>query len=191
MPASHSAELTQLLLASSRGESDASIQLLDLIYDDLRALARRQIGFDRRDQTLSATALVNEAYLKLMEKTGVSWNDRQHFFRMIAQAMRHISVDYARQKLSNKRGGDQQRVELLDLPENADDQHSQMILELDDALSQLEALDKRLLEIVECRFFAGFSDQQTAEILNTSRRTVQRSWDKAKEILKEFLAPPG
>ncbi len=176
-----------MLLDSADGDRQAREQVLDLIYGDLRSLAQRQIGFQGMDQTLSATALVHEAYLKLMERTGAGWNDRTHFFRLIAQAMRRVAIDYARYKLADKRGGDQA---LTDVETDAlpDVDRATLILELEEAMAQLGQVESRLPDIVECRFFAGLSEQETAKALGISRRTVQRDWTRAKSLLRELLA---
>ncbi len=175
-----------MLLASADGDAGAREQALNLIYGDLRRLAHRQLGARGHQQTLSATALVHEAYLKLMERTGAQWNDREHFFRMIAQAMRRVAVDYARYKLADKRGGGETPVDVdsTDLP---DRDRATLILELEDVMQQLSEVEPRLLDVVECRFFAGLSEQETADALGTSRRTVQRDWLRARQLLKELL----
>lgn len=180
-------EVTQMLIASADGDSAAREQALNLIYGDLRRLAHKQLGARGHDQTLSATALVHEAYLKLMERTGAQWNDRTHFFRMIAQAMRRVAIDYARHKLADKRGGGQAAVD-IDSTELAATDRAGLILELEEVMEKLGQVDSRLPDIVECRFFAGLSEQETAEALNTSRRTVQRDWVRARDLLKQFLS---
>ena len=162
-------------------------QLLEMIYADLHRLASRQLAGESADMTLSATALVNEAYLRLLSQTGGGWNDRQHFFRLISRAMRRISIDHARRRLSQKRGGDQKRVD-LEVNDLGQDDRILMVLELEQALSQLGEEDERLVRLVECRFFAGLTEAETAATLECSRRTVQRDWERAKERLKTLLA---
>ena len=181
-------DITQLLFDSRSGDEAAMSQLLEMIYADLHRLASRQLAGERADITLSATALVNEAYLRLLSQTGGGWNDRQHFFRLISRAMRRISVDHARRRLSQKRGGDQQRVD-VSVDQLGQDDRIQMVLELEDALAQLGKVDERLVRLVECRFFAGLTEAETATTLGCSRRTVQRDWERARELLKDLLAP--
>ena len=181
-------DITQLLLDSRDGDDAAMSQLLELVYADLHRLASRQLAGEGRDMTLSATALVNEAYLRLLSQTGGGWNDRQHFFRLISLAMRRISVDHARRRLAMKRGGDQQRVD-LDVGELAQEDRMKMVLEVEDALVQLGKQDERLVRLVECRFFAGLTEAETATTLECSRRTVQRDWERAKSLLMKLLAP--
>ena len=175
-----------MLIASADGDQAAREEVLNLIYGDLRRLAHKQLGARGHDQTLSATALVHEAYLKLMERTGAQWNDRTHFFRMIAQAMRRVAVDYARYKLADKRGAGQAAID-IDSTELADVDRATLIMELEDVMERLGEVDPRLPEVVECRFFAGLSEQETAAALNTSRRTVQRDWVRARKLLKQYL----
>ena len=182
-----SAEITQLLFASKEGDEDAMDRLLNMIYGDLHRLASRQLAHEGADMTLSATALVNEAYLRLLSQTGGGWQDRQHFFRLIAQAMRRIAVDHARRRLAKKRGGDLQRVD-TDTEQLGDDDRAAMVLELEDALDTLREEDERLVQIVECRFFAGLTEVETADALGCSRRTVQRDWDRARERLQALLS---
>ncbi|MDJ0657370.1 MAG: ECF-type sigma factor [Xanthomonadales bacterium] len=180
-------EITQLLFASRGGDAVAMEELLDLVYADLRSLASRQLRGEPGEHTLSATALVHEAYLRLMSATEGEFNDRQHFFRLIARAMRRISIDRARQRLAQKRGAGQHPGS-LDEEHIPDDARASMLLELEDVLEKLRAEDERLVQIVECRFYAGLTEKETAEALDCSRRTVQREWERAKQRLKELLA---
>ena len=180
-------QVTQLLLASADGDDHAREQVLNLVYGDLRRLAHKQLGHNNPNQKLSATALVHEAYLKLMERTGTEWNDRSHFFRMIAQAMRRVAIDYARYKLADKRGGNATPVE-IDSNELSDHDRATMILELEDVMHRLAEVEPRLTDVVECRFFAGLNEVETAKALGASRRTVQRDWQRARSLLKEFLS---
>ena len=181
-------DITQLLFDSRSGDPAAMSQLLEMVYADLHRLASRQLAGEGAEMTLSATALVNEAYLRLLSQTGGSWNDRQHFFRLISRAMRRISVDHARRRLSKKRGGDQQRVD-LDVGELGQEDRMKMVLEVEDALAQLGKADERLVRLIECRFFAGLTEAETATTLECSRRTVQRDWERAKVLLMDLLAP--
>ncbi len=180
-------EITQLLVATSGGDPEAVEELLNLVYADLHRLALRQVGYEPQ-HTLSATALVNEAYLKILSQSGGRWNDRAHFFRLISQAMRHISVDHARERVALKRGGDQVQVE-MDTGDLADNQRAELVLEIADAMNQLETEDSRLAQVVECKFFAGMSDAECANALECSERTVRREWIRARDWLKTALAP--
>ena len=179
-------EITQLLFASQDGDEQAMESLLGMVYADLRRLAARQLSGEQAEQTLSATALVHEAYLRLMTSADGQFNDRQHFFRLIARAMRRISIDRARERLAQKRGGDRHRTTWEDDKLSADD-HAGLLLELDDAIETLRDEDPRLVDVVECRFYAGLTEAETAETLGCSRRTVQRDWDRARERLKSLL----
>ncbi|MEM9533087.1 MAG: ECF-type sigma factor [Pseudomonadota bacterium] len=180
------AEITQLLVNSRGGDADAMESLLDLVYADLRRLAARQLRGEQAEQTLSATALVHEAYLRLMQSVEGEFSDRQHFFRLIARAMRRICIDRARERLAAKRQGPEHRTEWNDDHISPDEQAG-MLLELEEALESLRAEDEQLVQLVECRFFAGLTEEETAEALGCSRRTVQRGWTRAKDRLKAIL----
>ena len=177
--------VTALLHRSS--EDPAALEAVyEIVYADLRRLAGRQLGPRGADQTLSVTALVNEAFLKLSDRTGGAWNDRLHFLRVAARAMRQITVDHARAKLSKKRGSGQSALPLIE-PQVAAETKSEMILALEEGLQQLAADNERLVRVVEFRFFAGLTAEETAAALDTSRRTVQRDWEAARAWLKTFL----
>ncbi len=180
------AEITQLLFASRGGDAEAMEALLGMVYADLRRLAGRQLRGERSEQTLSATALVHEAYLRLMNSAEGDFNDRQHFFRLIARAMRRICVDRARERLALKRQGSEHRTTWDDDKLSGEEQAG-MLLELEDALEVLRAENESLVQLVECRFFAGLTEDETAEALGCSRSTVQRDWTRAKKLLKEIL----
>ena len=137
---------------------------------------------ERVGNSLQATALVNEAYIRLVDGKAVEWHDRAHFLAVAAMAMRHILVDHARERQALKRGGERQRV---DLDENAlaVEHQSQEVLELDEALMGLARIDARLAQVVECRFFGGLTEEETAEALGVTARTVRRDWTKAKALL--------
>lgn len=183
----HQAGITRalrLLLAKEQGDSDT---LVPLIYDELRRLARRQ-RFNRSPaQTLATTGLVHEAYLKLEGHRPSAWRDRGHFFATAARAMRHILIDHAKRRQRQKRGGGQARV-TLDERHYAIDAEAEQLLLVDDALARLGAEEARLAQVVECRFFAGLSEQETAIALGVSERTVQRDWARARAWLKADLA---
>ncbi len=185
-PTDESATVTGLLLAWRAGEADASGQLFPLVYDELRRIAHRQIGRERPGHTLDTTALVHEVYLKLVDQTRVQWADRSHFFAVATQAMRRILVDYARKYCSDKRGGGAIRVSLDDANPAVEDR-AELLLAVDEALSELGKLDERLSRVVECRFFGGLTEEETAEVLGVTARTVRRDWSKAKGWLHHVL----
>ena len=161
-------------------------RLLPLVYDELRRSAHRQLGRERTGHTLSTTALVHEAYLRLVDQTRARWVDRAHFFAVAAGVMRRILVDYARRYRAAKRGGDAQRVD-LDAAEVSLDQRSGMLIDLDEALGRLAELNPRLSQVVEYRFFGGMTEEETAEALGVTDRTVRRDWIKAKAWLSREL----
>jgi RNA polymerase sigma factor (TIGR02999 family) len=181
-------EVTRLLKTLREGERSALDDLFPLIYRELHALAHRQLAARRPGQTLNSTALVHEAYLKLVGQKDAAWQDRQHFFAVAATAMRHIIVDYARHRRALKRGGNVQPT-LLDEDRMGVPVEGRIeeIIALDDALEQLAQLDDRLVRVVELRFFGGLSVEETAELLDVSERTVKRDWRKARAFLYQML----
>lgn len=179
--------ITGLLLAWRAGEATALDQLFPLVYGELRRIAHGQLARERADHTLETTALVHESYLKLVDQTRVEWVDRAHFFAVAAQAMRRILVDYARRYHAVKRGAAPLRVSLTDANLVAEDR-ADFLLALDEALTELASLDERLSRVVECRFFAGLTEEETAEVLGVSARTVRRDWTKAKGWLHRALS---
>lgn len=179
-------DITHLLRAHGRGEDGAFDRLMPMVYDDLHRIARRQLRRGRPGQTLNTTGLVHEVYLKMVDQAKASWQDRSHFFAISARAMRQIIVDYARQRLAAKRGGGQANVE-LDESRIAIEAQAGWLLGVDQALERLAALDERMARIVECRFFAGLTEEETAEALGVSVRTVQRDWKRARGWLKEEM----
>jgi RNA polymerase sigma factor (TIGR02999 family) len=179
-------ELTQLLGALEQGEPQAAEQLLPLIYDELRKVAAHKLSLLPPGQTLQATALVHEAYLRLLGAEKEQWQNRRHFFAAAAEAMRHILIDRARRRLRIRHGGDAERVEwgAIEIPEPAKDE---VLLQLNDALDELQAVSPERAEIVKLRFFGGFSEAEIAGLLNTSERSVQRHWSCAKAWLFERI----
>jgi len=167
-------------------------RLMVLVYDELRAVARRQLRRWRPGQTLDTTALVHEAYLRLVDQAGSSWQDRVHFLSVAGVAMRHILVDAARRRAAKKRGGEGLRISLEESrpgwsgPDG--DSHAVEILALDEALTSLAVRNERLSRLVELRFFAGLTEEETAETLGTSERTVRRDWLKARAFLFHVLS---
>jgi RNA polymerase sigma factor (TIGR02999 family) len=160
-------------------------ELLPLLYDDVRRLATRERRRVRAGATLQTTALVHEAYLKLLHVA--RFNDRQHFLRAAALAMRHILINHARERLAAKRGGGAIHVEIDESVDAATAEDSALV-EINDALLRLAALSPRLAQIVECRFFAGYTDDETAEALGLTDRTVRRDWVKARAWLRRELS---
>ena len=158
----------------------------ELTYQELRAIAHRRLVARGRGGTLSTTALVHEAYLKLVDQSQSGWKDRGHFFALASLAMRHVLVDRARERHALKRGGEQRQVTLNDDVTSVDDQ-ADVLLQIDEALERLAAFEPRLARVVECRFFGGLTEADTAEALGVTIRTVQRDWVKARVLLRRAL----
>lgn len=175
------------MLRRSRTDADAREKVFQMIYGDLRRLAGYRISVSRPGDTLSVTSLVNEAYLKLTDRTGEDWNDRHHFMRVAAKALRQITIDHVRAKLTDKRGGGQAALELNESHLYISEK-PEMILALEEGLEQLANENPRLVSIVECRFFAGLSVPETADALDVSVSTVERDWRAAKHWLKDYLS---
>ena len=182
----HDADITTQLLAWRAGESSAVDKLFPLVYERLRHMAHRHMSREDAAHTLGTTGLVHEAYLKLVDQTRAQWTDRAHFFAVASNAMRRILVDHARSYRADKRGGAPQRVSLTDDMLVAE-QRADTLLALDDALTELALLDDRLSKVVECRFFAGLTEEETGEVLGLTARTVRRDWTKAKGWLHRRL----
>ena len=183
-------EVTQLLSAARQGDGSAVDRLVALVYDELRAVARRQLRRWRPGQTLDTTSLVHEAYLRLVDQAGATWQDRAHFLSVAGVAMRHILVDAARRRAAKKRGGEDLRISLDEMrlePGQGVDSQAVQILALDEALTSLAARNERLSHLVELRFFAGLTEEETAQTLGTSERTVRRDWRKARAFLFHAL----
>ncbi|MEO7275385.1 MAG: sigma-70 family RNA polymerase sigma factor [Vicinamibacterales bacterium] len=178
---------TTLLLAWGRGDETALDQLIPLVHDELRRLARRHMAGERAGHALQATALVNEAYLRLIEVNQVRWQNRAHFFAMASRVMRRILVDAARARGYLKRGGGAEQVS-LDEALRVSDEPRQDLIALDDALNALAAFDRRKSQVVEMRFFGGLSVEETAEALHVSADTVMRDWRLAKAWLVRELS---
>lgn len=172
-------DVTQLLRDWSSGNEQAAERLMPLVYDELRRLARDYLRRERPDHTLQPTALVNEAYLKLIDQTRVDWQNRHHFFGIAAQMMRRVLVDHARTRASEKRGGSQQKLSLDDMNVAGAERAAELVA-LDEALEKLSKIFPRKGRVVELRFFGGFSVDETAEILGVSDKTVMREWESAK-----------
>jgi RNA polymerase sigma factor (TIGR02999 family) len=175
-------DITGLLLAWRAGDRDAFDRLFPLVYDELRRIAHRQLRGERGEHTLGTTALVHEAYLKLVDQTRAQLTDRAHFFAVAARAMRRILVDYARRHRAVKRGGALGQVSLDDATLLAAERADALVA-LDEALDRLADVDTRLSQVVECRFFGGLDEEETAEALAVTSRTVRRDWVKARTWL--------
>jgi RNA polymerase sigma factor (TIGR02999 family) len=169
---------------SSREQID---ELVPLLYQELREIAHRHLAGRRNGATLNTTALINEAYLKLVDQAHAKWNDRAHFLGVAALAMRHILVDRAKARMSGKRGGGQFRVTLDDNVLGAQDAPD-ALLQITDSLDRLAVIDARLSRIVEYRFFGGLTNAEIATVLGITERTVERDWIKARMLLRELLA---
>jgi RNA polymerase sigma-70 factor (ECF subfamily) len=174
-----SQEVTRLLLAWRQGKQDALDELIPIVYEELRQQAHRYLQREQKGHSLQTTALINEAYLRLLDCKKVSWKNRAHFFAITAQMMRHILVDYARSRRSQKRGGDLEKTTLdqkltFSIARNSD------LVALDDALKELALIDERRSRVVELRFFGGLSIEETAEVLGVCPDTVVRDWRLAK-----------
>ena len=183
------AELAALLPASRDGDAEAFARAYAIAYDELRRLARRQLGGAPRGQTLVTTVLVNEAFVKLVRRP-VAVEDRAHFFALAARAMRQIIVDHARERQAQKRGGDR-RPTSLDADEIAVDEVAQELVDIDEALGRLQRLDPRLAQIVEWRFFGGMTEDEVGVALGLTSRTVRREWQKARAFLHRELTRHG
>jgi RNA polymerase sigma factor (TIGR02999 family) len=187
-------EITSLLKAWGRGERSALDQLIPSIYAELRRIAQRHARRGHPDQTLHTTALVNEAYLRLIDVQGVEWKDRAHFFAVSSQIMRRILVDAARARATVKRGGGHPLNETTSFNWNAvpdlSAKRDRELIALDDALEELGKLDDRKRQVVEMRFFAGMNAEEAAESLRVSEKTVLRDWKLARAWLKREMAKP-
>ena len=177
-------EITQKLKACCSGNNEAMNELLPVVYDELHRLAHRYFKKERENHVLQTTALVHEAYLKLIDQRSVNWQNRAHFFGIAANMMRRILVDYAKSRDSKKRGGNYEDVSLEEACFLAVQERNLDIIDLDHALTLLEELDERQSKIVELRFFSGLDVEETAETLGISPATVKRDWKTAKTWLK-------
>jgi RNA polymerase sigma factor (TIGR02999 family) len=176
-------DVTRILSAIEHGDPHAAEQLLPLVYDELRQLAAQKLAQEQPGQTLQATALVHEAYIRLVDSEKVQhWDSRGHFFAAAAEAMRRILVDSARRHQARKRGGGLERIDLSELAEPMQDEPVDL-LALDEALKTLEALHPQKAQVVKLRFFAGCTLEETAQLLGISRATAQRSWAYARAWL--------
>jgi RNA polymerase sigma factor (TIGR02999 family) len=179
--------ITALLAESGNGNREAEARLIAKVYDELRRIARKLMAGERVGHTLQASALVNEAYLRLFENQQIDWQNRAHFFAVATQQMRRILVDHARNRGAHKRAGALFRVTLTDAVASTED-HSIDILALNDLLDQLEALSPRQARVVELRYFGGLDCEEAARLLSVSTKTVKRDWKMARSWLRIQLA---
>ncbi|WDI42099.1 sigma-70 family RNA polymerase sigma factor [Bremerella sp. P1] len=184
-----SSEATLILSAMSAGDRSGTDRLIELVYGDFRQLANKYLGHETRSNTLQPTAVVHEVFLKLVDQDKVDWRGRSHFFAVGATAMRHLLVDHARRKGAQKRGGERQRIaldeDLIVSPESDED-----VLALDEALKKLAAIDSQRARIVELRFFGGLTNDEVAEVLDVSKRTIQKQWAGTRVWLRSELSEP-
>ena len=183
---SSSNSVSQLLIAWSQGDEAALQQLTPLVYDELHRLARRYMRRESPGHTLQTSALVNEAYLRLIDQRNVSWQNRSHFFGIASQLMRRILVDHARSHARQKRGGNAQRLSLNTTAVSTKERVVDLVA-IDEALTKLAELDSQKSRIVEMKFFGGLTNDEVAECLNVSSRTIEREWRKSKAWLKGAL----
>jgi RNA polymerase sigma factor (TIGR02999 family) len=183
-------EVTQLLLDWSQGDQAALDKLMPLVYGELRRMAHLRMRNERPGHTLQTTALVHEAYLRLIDQRHADWRNRAHFFAIAAQLMRRILVDYARARRYAKREGEQRKVELEEAAVCSTERGAELIA-VDDALQSLAAIDERKSRIVELRFFGGLTIEETAEALQISHATVEREWDAARTWLYREISKEG
>ena len=187
------AQITRLVERWSNGEEDALAELVEVVYDDLKGIARRHLRMGGRDDVLNTTGLVHEAYLRLGRGARGSWPSRAHFFAFCSKAMRRLLIDHARERRAGKRGGTRIQVPLSD-DVAAVESDILDLLSVEQSLVRLEARSGRMARIVECRFYGGMSVAETAEALDTSPRTVEREWTRARAyLLAEILdgGPPA
>lgn len=180
-------DVTQILQAHAGGNAAILNRLLPLLYDELHQIAHGRLQGERRDHTLNTTALVHEAYIKMSRLDRMTWQNRAHFLAMAALSMRNILVDYAAKRKTQKRGGDAHKVSIDDVDVMSDERVEE-ILALNQALERLECLDARQAKVVECRFFADMSIEETAHVLDVSPATVSRDWMMARAWLNRELA---
>jgi RNA polymerase sigma factor (TIGR02999 family) len=180
-------EITRLLRAHEQGEEGALDAAVRFIYGDLKRMARRQLNSGPSARPLDTTALVHEAYVRLVDRTSGEWNDRQHFFAAAATAMRHVLVDRVRERMAAKRGGGAAPIRLEQHHDLESGRETSLVLEVNDVLDRLRKIDPRLVHVVECRFFAGLTNEETAMALDRSTRTIERDWKRARAWLRQEL----
>jgi RNA polymerase sigma factor (TIGR02999 family) len=180
-------EVTQILHDWSGGDQEAPARLLSVVYDELRRQARLFLARERGTHTLQPTALVHEAYLRLVDQTRVNWQNRAHFYGIAASMMRRVLIDHARAHATDKRGGTSIHLSTDDVQVPVE-QRAASLVALDEALDKLAEFDERKCKVVEMRFFAGLDDEEIAKVLGVTTRTVQRDWQKARLLLYQELS---
>jgi RNA polymerase sigma factor (TIGR02999 family) len=183
------ADITGLLKKLNTGDPDAVAEIVSVVYPELRRIARAYMRSERGEHTLQPTALINEAWIRLVDQTRVDWRDRTHFFGVAASMMRRVLVDHARQRLADKRGGGQRKLSIDWVELQAGGEKLNEVLSVHEALERLDGIDSRLAKIVELRYFAGMDVDETAVALGISPRTVDREWSMARAWLSTQLAP--
>ncbi len=179
-------DATQILAELNAGRADAAERLLPLVYDEFRAMAARYLRHERGNHTLQPTALVHEAYMKMVDQSRIDWQGRTHFFAVAAQAMRRVLIDHARHHRRQKRGGGRHKI-ALDEAVALSPQREEEVLALDEALQRLAEIDARQAKVVELRFFGGLTVEEVAKVLGVSKRTVEGDWTMARAWLKREL----
>lgn len=183
---SASATQRDILTELRRGSRESLDRLVPVLYQELRVIAHRQLARQAGGGTIETTALVHEAYIKLVDQSHADWRDRSHFLAVASLAMRHVLVDRAKARSTLKRGGERRRI-TLDEEHIAIDDQADALLQLDEAMNRLAELQPRLARVVECRFFGGLTEEEIAEALGVTVRTVQRDWAKARMLLRREL----
>jgi len=181
------ADITGVLCEASRGSREAADRLLPVVYDELRRLARSHLEHERAGHTLQATALVHEAYLKLIDQTRVEWRNRAHFFAVAATAIRRLLIDHARERKRAKRGGGVEPLSLDEAMTISAGDESPDLVDLDDALTRFAQVEPVKARVVELRYFGGLTGRETAEVLGVDRRTIDRHWQYARAWLYHAL----
>jgi RNA polymerase sigma factor (TIGR02999 family) len=181
--------ITALLKEAQAGDRDALEEVMPRVYDELRRIAHQRLMKHRPSQTLNTTALVHEAYLRLVDQKQADWQDRAHFFAVASRSMRFIIIDYVRARTAEKRGGAQDDLPLDDVQVAVADERAADLLTLNDALEQLSAVNERLSQLVEYRFFGGLTYKEIAEVTGRSVPTVKRDWARARTWLYQALQP--
>lgn len=180
-------DVTRILHRAQSGDAEAADELWELTYEELRRIARRHLQRERGDHTLSPTALVHEAHIRLVDQSRVEWKDRNHFFAIASRMCRRVLVDHARKRVAAKRGGEAVRITLDDGAVGGGDAPATDLLALDEALDRLGHLNERLGRVVEMRYFGGLTEEEIAEALDVTPRTVRRDWVKARGFLYDVL----
>jgi len=181
-------DITELLAAVRLGKADATAQLAERVFDNLRRIARGRLRHERPHHTLEPTELVNEVFMQLVAQSDRNWQNRSHFFAVAAQLMRRVLIDYARTVKAKKRGGVVGRPESLDLEAPGQAVNIEELLSVDQALKRLEEIDPRQGRVVELRYFAGMTEEEVAEVLQVSVRTVKRDWNMARSFLHDEMS---